>query len=511
MAQQTTSAAELFDGLDGSAIDDVYRSMRQRRFEAGRTVFRAGDAGDSLFLLQRGLIDVVAEEGGAVLGRQHEGEIFGEIALLTGEPRSVTLVARVGCDVLELSRSSFDALAERFPALLKNLARILAERLVTRTAELGWQRPSEAVALVMGGEGSPRPEELLTAAQAASPRPVTGIDLTGPERLETGLALEQVERTLREHGTVLLFVRPDDEDLPILLGYADWSHVVAADSDVGWIGRHVTRTKLGLALGAGGAKGFAHVGVIRALEQAGYGCDYVAGSSIGALVAAWLALGWDGDRIEATLRAQYTPDAVDALFRHGAAGDPSGLDVLRRIARETTAERTFESLAVPLTIMAADLEGRRPAAITTGPIHEALVAAMSVPGLYPPVAVRSQRLVDAVVLTPVPTAALVTAGADVTIAVNLLGRDMLEAWPGSAPEVSSRPRGGRDTIIESLEVAQIGASARKTALADVPITPLFGPGTWRHFHLADQFMAAGAAAAEAALPALRSLARPRGA
>ena len=87
---------------------------------------------------------------------------------------------------------------------------------------------------------------------------------------------------------------------------------------------------------------------------------------------------------------------------------------------------------------------------------DALVAAMTVPGLYPPVRRGDQRLVDAVVLTPVPTGAL--AGVNVTIAVNSLGRQALPAWPG-APEPERAAR-DRDPVIESLELASFGAAGQ---------------------------------------------------
>ena len=185
---------------------------------------------------------------------------------------------------------------------------------------------------------------------------------------------------------------------------------------------------------------------------------------------------------------------------------------MARLARATMAECTFESLGTPFVVMAADLQGRRSSTIASGPVHEALVTAMTVPGLYPPVERGSERLVDAVVIMPVPTEAVIAAGADITVAVNLLGREVLPAWPGEAsPDLSARPAGAvaRDAVVEALEVAQIDAAARQAELADVPITPRFGPGTWRHFHLADRFLAAGSAAAEAALPCLGALARPQ--
>src|SRR5262249_27980227 len=96
---------------------------------------------------------------------------------------------------------------------------------------------------------------------------------------------------------------------------------------------------------------------------------------------------------------------------------------------------------------------------------------------------------------PVPTAAL--AGVDVTIAVNLLGRQALPAWPGEpGPERTVRDR---DPVIESLELASFGAAAAQTAAASVPVTPPFGPGTWRDFRHADRKLAAGEEAIEQAL------------
>ena len=310
----------LFDGLDRSALDDVARSMRVRHVAAGATVCRTGDPTDGLFVLRHGLVHVVAEPGQTVLARQRPGDVVGEIALLTGEPRSATLVARVPSEVLELSRASFLSLAERFPRLLQNLARILADRLAARTAGRGHQGHPEVVVVIVDRHVVPQPGAMLAAAQAASPGPVSAIDLTGADALATAEALEQLERLLRDHHSVLIFVPPGRDDLPLLLNYADRSEVVEPGTDVAWLGRHLTRAKLGLALGAGGAKGFAHVAAIRALGQAGYTIDYVAGSSIGAWVATWLALGCDADTIERRLRTTFSTENVDTMF--GVARPP---------------------------------------------------------------------------------------------------------------------------------------------------------------------------------------------
>jgi predicted acylesterase/phospholipase RssA len=140
-------------------------------------------------------------------------------------------------------------------------------------------------------------------------------------------------------------------------------------------------------------------------------------------------------------------------------------------------------------------------------VAEALIAGMTVPGLYPPFRRGEERLVDAVVLAPVPFQGLDPQIVDVTVAVNLLGRDVLPEWPGS-PGIPARSHSDRDAVVESLELASLGEAEQQTALADVPVTPVFGPGTWRDIHLADQYLRAGEAAMTAALPSLRALASP---
>ena len=108
--------------------------------------------------------------------------------------------------------------------------------------------------------------------------------------------------------------------------------------------------------------------------------------------------------------------------------------------------------------------------------------------------------------------ALRPAGADVVLSVNIMSRETLPAWPGEQPpEPAARRSGSRmlDTLLEVMDLSQLDASVRHAARADVVVTPRFGPCTWRDFHLADLFLAAGRRAAEEQLAALRALARPQ--
>ena len=521
----------LFDGLHETARDELVAQLRPRVLPADAVLCRAGDRSDSLYLVERGVLHVLDGNTGALLGRQRAGDVVGEVALLTGEPRSATLVAGVPSAVSELSREAFLAVAARHPVLLANLARIVSRRLVERTTAA----PAKITALLTEPAGWAGAETAVATARAASAAPLTVLDATGAEadpvhgRTAPGGGITPAHE-LRARldaaaaaGSVLLHVHTDHSDLAEMLDYCDRTvAVLPADRtpdvalaallpsdanrveptvDPAWLGRRLARASVGIAFGAGGAKGWAHVGALRSLRRAGYVVDAVAGSSIGAWVGAWTALGHEAGIVEQLLRDRFDADAVQAMFRCGGA---DGTAVMARLARETTADAGFADLAMPLAVLTADLSAQRPVSLTEDGVADALVAAMTVPGLYPPVRRGDQRLVDAVVLTPVPTAAL--AGVDVTIAVNLLGRQALPAWP-DAPEPERAGR-DRDPVVESLELASFSAAAAQTAAASVPVTPRFGPGTWRDFRHADRFLAAGEEAMEQALSGLRALARP---
>jgi NTE family protein len=559
------SVSPLFTGLTQAELAAVAADMRPRHFAARDVICRAGAPGESLFGIQRGLAQVLGP-GGAVVARLRRGDTVGEQALLTGEPRSATVVAAMPTDVLELDRAAFAAALARHPTILLNLNRILSQRLTRTTARNAAQsRRGEAIALLVDRAGRAAAGEVVAATVAASPRDVVAIDLAGlalpgalalDERTVAG-ALALLDELLPEHGTVLVVAGSEQEDVVALVAQVDRT-VALVDTDgaarlaaggaqatievallagaagdggtvaglplartiaqanrqgdIAWLGRHLARTKLGVALGAGGAKGYAHVATLQVLAAAGYTVDYVSGSSIGALVGSWLALGQDAATIERTMRDAFTAEAVAAMFKLSFSGLSTGLDVHTRVCRETTHDATFAETHIPLVVMAVDLNTRQPAPIATGPIWEALLAATALPGLFPPHQLNGQRLVDGLCLVPVPVAAVAAAGADITLSVNLLSRDILPAWPGQPPPPPAPTRPGvrmLDTLMEVMDLSQLDASVRHAALADVVVTPRFGPANWREFDQADLFLAAGRAAAEAQLPALAALARPQ--
>jgi NTE family protein len=493
----------LFEGLDPAELGDLEAVMRRKEFAPGHVICHEGEAAESLFVIVDGFARVLREN--RPVARLRRGDVIGEMSLVTGEPRSATVVAAVPTTTLELSRYGVAALIAEQPKILENLTRILSDRLAATTARVADSRArGEAVALVLSDAAAQSVPDIAAAAAAASPRPVATIDVRGS--LDS---LETLDDLLASNGTVLVLAAPGQSAAEEA---AD--RTVALDEppdDIARLARHLTRTKLGLALGAGGAKGYAHVGALRVLEDAGYTVDYVSGSSIGAMVGAWLALGHDSHEIEATMREAFTSDAIDEIFKLSLTGGSTGLDAMTRLLRETTEDKTFDDLVLPFVAMTVDLNAQAPAPVTEGPLWEALLAATALAGMFPPQEQDGKRLVDGLALVPVPTDAVVDLGADVTVAVNIISRQTLDAWPGEVPptEPTRGPRSRMlDTLLEVMDVAQLDSSERHAARADVAVTPRFGPGSWRDFHLADLFFEAGRQAAEEQLPALQALAKP---
>ena len=136
--------------------------------------------------------------------------------------------------------------------------------------------------------------------------------------------------------------------------------------DAGWVARHLTRTKLGLALGAGGAKGFAHVGVIDVLERAGHAVDFVAGSSLGALVGALMGLRTDAGEVERQLRQIWSPDNVNLLPNLSPDGVSVGLERVLEAVKDTFRRSLDVGLGLPVSVVAADLEAGEPSHSATG-------------------------------------------------------------------------------------------------------------------------------------------------
>jgi len=178
------------------------------------------------------------------------------------------------------------------------------------------------------------------------------------------------------------------------------------------------RVKIGLALGSGSARGFAHIGILRVLKAEGIPIDCVAGTSIGAIVGSMYAAGVL-PKVEEFLQDF---DWKDMTFLLDPLIPVSGLlggKRFEKLFQSFLGEMKLENFPVPFAAVAVDVATGEEIILTTGQAVKAIRASMSLPGIFVPVSLENRLLVDGAMVNPIPVNAVRTLGADVVIAVNL--------------------------------------------------------------------------------------------
>lgn len=157
---------------------------------------------------------------------------------------------------------------------------------------------------------------------------------------------------------------------------------------------------IALALGGGGSRGYAHVGVLRRLEQEGYRVRAVAGTSAGGIIAAFYATGYTPDEME----KRFVELDASRLYSRDEEDGPGllGLAGARRVLQEFLGDRTFADLHLPCALTAVDVRTGREVILKEGRVVDAVLATIAVPGVFPPKTMGGHELVDGGVLDPVP-------------------------------------------------------------------------------------------------------------
>ncbi len=258
--------------------------------------------------------------------------------------------------------------------------------------------------------------------------------------------------------------------------------------------------KVGLALGGGGARGFAHIGVVRVLEQEKIPIHLVVGTSVGSLVGALYA---DSGRV---LDAEFHALAVqeEDLFDVRALAIFSGGLVkgerLRTFVKTHVKAGVIEEMAIPFAAVATDLRTGSAVVFDRGPVADAVHASCAIPGVFVPVQVGEVTLVDGGVVEPVPVSVARRLGATVVIAV---------AIPAAVPLTAPRSPLGVAYHAVTIMAAEMGRL--KARDAEVVIEPQVGDVAYNDFSQKKRLIEAGEDAARAAVPAIRAaLARPGG-
>ena len=250
------------------------------------------------------------------------------------------------------------------------------------------------------------------------------------------------------------------------------------------------RPRVGVALGGGFARGIAHVGVLRVLEQHGIPIDCIAGTSVGALIAAAYAGGSTTEEMERQGSATRFRDFGRwTISRMGMASN----ERLEYFLQKFTVRHRFEEMKIPLGIVATDLLTGESAYLTQGEIGPAIRASCAYPGLFLPIEQKNRVLVDGFLTESVPAVCARKMGAQVVISVNL--------EPGVLP---SRPRNTIEVISRSFSIMQQTAHQPWRDATDVLIEPDVHEILWDEFVKTPQLVAAGMEATRAALPKIQA-------
>jgi len=297
------------------------------------------------------------------------------------------------------------------------------------------------------------------------------------------------------------------------------------------------RPKLGLALGSGVARGWAHLGVLRALERYGFRPDVVAGTSIGAMVGGAYLAG-HAETLEDWARGLTKVGVMSYLdFRVRAAGMIGGRHLVEAMEEHFAGVR-IEDLNRPFVAVATDLITGHEVWLRDGNLIQAMRASFSLPGVFEPMRVADRWLVDGALVNPVPVSVCQALGAELVVAVNvnadqlgktrrrgtgvpsIAGFDLLReiekgaaTAPGSKLGALTRRVFRRETsrpslfgvMISSLSIVQDRITRSRLAgdPPDVHITPRLGHVGLFEFDRAEEIIAEGEAAVERALPDLR--------
>ncbi|MFW5680401.1 MAG: patatin-like phospholipase family protein [Pseudomonadota bacterium] len=267
------------------------------------------------------------------------------------------------------------------------------------------------------------------------------------------------------------------------------------------------RAKLGLALGGGAARGWAHIGVLQVLMAAGLRFDVIAGASIGSVAAA--AYLCDRlDELEQEARdAKGLRLARYADLKIGGAGLLGGERLLQRF-RHHFGDVRVEDLPIPFAGLALDLATGTERLLTKGPLPEVLRASISLPGIFEPVVTDDAILIDGGLVQPVPVNACRALGAERVVAVDLLGdyegvARVRDLQPGAA--FKGNPLRVL-TAAFAVIMRELGRARQAGAPADLMIVPAIGHLQTHDFHKAEEFIALGRIAAEQSLDAIRVIA-----
>ena len=451
----------LLKGITAGVLDAITPELEWFSLPGGKTLFEQGDRDDSLYIVLSGRLGAFVrnEEGKDTFIRHMlSGETVGEMALLSGEARSATVVAMRDSELLRLKKDGFTRLIEEHPRSLRFITDLLVRRLrepntagaddaiktlaiipldphkpasgFVRSLEKAFQE-LETTPAVVDRHSSPRPVEWFNTLEEAHGvviyqaefelSPWTRLCLRQADRVvllacpsERDIRLpahveDLLKHTRRGHFELVVFHDGQkiagSAEIAALLERVDGLLAHNVRSSVPRDFRRLARLLIGRAMGVvlsgGGARGFAHVGVIRALREAGLELDLFGGTSMGSIVAAGAALEWSDQELRDRMRAAFSSANPVTDYTLPLVALVRGRKVSRSFY-EHFGDQRIEDCPVSFFCVSSNLSTGRLKVHRTGLMWRGLRASTSIPGMLPPVIDGPDTLIDGGVINNLP-------------------------------------------------------------------------------------------------------------
>lgn len=254
------------------------------------------------------------------------------------------------------------------------------------------------------------------------------------------------------------------------------------------------RPKIGLALGSGGARGLAHIGIIKVLEKNNIPIDFIAGSSIGAMVGGFYAAGMSVEDIEKIVldtNWRKLISLIDPYLNQGIIGG----EKVKKFIEGFVKRKKIEECKIPFTAVATDLKTGEIVVLNKGMMTRAIRASISIPLVFKPMEINGRMLADGGLSAPVPVEVVRSMGADLVIAINL----------DKYYQDESRLPGWYDIANDSLNILRHHLSISNTLTADLVVDIVNANTYWYQFVNGQNIILSGEKAMKKALPQLKEL------
>lgn len=477
-------SSTLFEDADMQLLEEIERRLQWCSVPTRTVLFNQGDPADRFYLVMSGRLRVSLDNEAKILDEVGAGEIIGEIAVISGNPRSATVTAVRPSELLALSKSDFDELIATNPHLISVINRMILERIRLEREGRVSATGAKTITFLHADAEDHDIEWLSQLAVSLNASKRTRL-LSKADFESTDLDFNELERRyelvlynadvrdpdwvfacIPQTDLLVVVLRPDNRDFDRFLSilpdieqlslHREWIFIQPSSRrspvdvqrwlqalparnhlhirpdlkpDVEKLARYFGGRAVGLTLGGGGARGFAHIGVIRALQELRIPIDFVGGTSMGAVIAAQLARGWTVDDMLENNHQAWVINKPLKDFTLPISSVIRGKRV-RRMLQDMFGDTLMENLWMNLFCVSANLSRRALAVHNSGLLWRRVGASLSIPGFGPPCIIDGELHVDGALVNNLPVDVMKNLYGCRVVAVDVSQNAALNAPPG---------------------------------------------------------------------------------